>query len=138
VRIVRPWTRVVVALGRPGAAWQREDAGLVLAIARRLSRAGTEDLVITTGDVDLVPSTMAGAPGVEVVTDASRRATAIDDVGPEDLVLVPAYVVHDLAPMSGWRIARALADANVAVVGGPRRLVVARGSRRRPVSVSLG
>ena len=138
VRIKRPWTRVVAVLGDPGASWQREDAELVVSIVQRLARpeAG-EEVVVVGSDASLVPDSIASSPSIHMVTDQAGRSSAIESAGPDDLLIAPAYVLHDLTPRAGWRIARALADANVAVVAGPRRLVVARGSRRRPMTSTL-
>ena len=135
--IQRPWTSVVAVLGEPSVSWQREDAALVLAIVRRLVRGGVEEVTIMADHADTVPDAMAANAAIEVVTDVSGQSSALGALRPSDLLLAPAYVLHDLTPVTGWRLARTLTDANVGVVAGPRRLVVARGTRRRPLTSTL-
>lgn len=134
-RILRPWRRVVVTLGSPTSAWQRDDADRVLRVLESLARAGPEQITIATSDPGLVDGRIPADVPTELITDISRRTTLIDSIEPDDLLILPAYVVHDLTPVTGWRVARTLTDANVVVIAGPHRLVTARGSQRPMSSI---
>lgn len=137
VRVLRPWNRIVVALGKLDTGWRRDDAELVLAIVRRLRRSVPASVLVVGPDVSIAIDRVGDADGVEFDTDPSRRHAMIERVEPDDLVLVPAHVLHDLAPMAGWRITRSLGDANLGVLAGPHRLTVSKGVTRQPMTTPM-
>jgi Kef-type K+ transport system membrane component KefB len=126
VRVLRPWRRIVVALGDVSADWRKDDARLVLSAVRRLRRTNPVPLVVFTGNPELLAGRVGDDEFVEVVSDSSQRRSLIDRLERDDLLITAAYVLHDLPPMSAWRMARSLQDLNVAVVAGPHRLTVSR------------
>lgn len=126
VRVLRPWRRIVVALGDVSADWRKDDARLVLAAVRRLRRTNPVPLVVFTGNPELLAGRVGEEEFVEVVSDSSQRRSLIDRLERDDLLITAAYVLHDLPPMSAWRMARSLQDVNVAVIAGPHRLTVSR------------
>ncbi len=126
VRVLRPWRRIVVALGDVSADWRKDDARLVLSAVRRLRRTTPVPLVVFTGNPELLAGRVGDEEFVEVVSDSSQRRSLIDRLERDDLLIAAAYVLHDLPPMSSWRMARSLQDLNVAVVAGPHRLTVSR------------
>ncbi len=134
VRVLRPWNRIVLGLGKLDTGWRRDDAELTMAIVRRLRRSVPASVLVVGPDVSIAVDRVGDAEGVEFVTDPSRRHAMIERIEPDDLVLVPAHVLHDLAPLAGWRVTRSLADANVGVVAGPHRLTVSKGVTRQPMT----
>ncbi|HSJ72513.1 MAG TPA: cation:proton antiporter [Acidimicrobiia bacterium] len=126
VRVLRPWRRIVVALGDVSADWRKDDARLVLSAVRRLRRTNPVPLVVFTGNPELLVGRVGDEEFVEVVSDSSQRRSLIDRLERDDLLITAAYVLHDLPPMSAWRMARSLQDLNVAVIAGPHRLTVSR------------
>ncbi len=125
-RVIRPWRRIVVALGDVSADWRKDDARLVLSVVRRLRKTSPVPLVVFTGNPELLVGKVGDEEFVEVVSDSSQRRSLIDRLERDDLLITTAYVLHDLPPMSAWRMARSLQDLNVAVVAGPHRLTVSR------------
>ena len=134
VRVFRPWNRIVLGLGKLDTGWRRDDAELTMAIVRRLRRSVPATVLVVGPDVSIAIDRVGDAEGVEFVTDPSRRHAMIERIEPDDLVLVPAHVLHDLAPLAGWRVTRSMGDANVGVVAGPHRLTVSKGVTRQPMT----
>ena len=127
VRVLRPWRRIVVALGDVSADWRKDDARLVLSAVRRLRKTKNPmPLVVFTGNPELLAGRVGDEEFVEIVSDSSQRRSLIDRLERDDLLITTAYVLHDLPPMSAWRMARSLQDLNVAVIAGPHRLTVSR------------
>ena len=106
--LVRPWNRLVVVVGDTHSEW-RLDAGVALLAA--------------DDEAEIVIATAAGR------SDEGR--SAVEHLRPDDAIIAPAHVLHDLAPRAGWRVIRKLEDANLIVVGGPHRLSTSRGVTRR-------
>ena len=51
--LIRPWTRIIVQLGHPRTAWQRQDVELAADVAHRL-REGDDLEVVGIADLDPV------------------------------------------------------------------------------------
>lgn len=141
VKVTRPWDRLVVATGRTDTDWRREDAARAVEIGRRIAFADELPvlLVVPNGaDADdLLDGIDRDEQRIEVVVDADFTSSTVDRVTEHDLVIAAAHVLHELTPRAGWRLARGLAIANVAVVGGPYRLSVSRGVTREPMRGAL-
>ena len=72
-----------------------------------------------------------------VVTDHHNHDDIVSQVGPTDLVIVPAHIVRDMAPWRLRKLVGHLRDTNLAVVGGPHRLTISQGVVSRPLSMSI-
>ena len=127
VQVLNPWNRVVLVVGDTSVEWHREDAQLAAEVAMRLR--GSDDtplLVIAPREDD--PSIADRAPeGVQIKVGPMRARELVDLAGPDDLVVLPAYVLRDVSLTDQLRISRSFAQTDVAVVAGPNRLTVARG-----------
>jgi hypothetical protein len=136
-RILRPWDRLIAVTGDTGVDWHREDALLLLAAARRLRQSHPTPMVVLTGDRQFVEGKVGSEENVEFIIERDERRSMAESFRPDDLVLVPAHVVHDLPPAKSWRVFRNLDDVNLAVVAGPRRLSVSKAITRH-LSESIG
>ena len=103
-----PAEPLVVVVGDTHSEW-RLDAGVALLPA--------------DDEAEIVIATAAGR------SDEGR--SAVEHLRPDDAIIAPAHVLHDLAPRAGWRVIRKPEDANLIVVGGPHRLSTSRGVTRR-------
>ena len=138
--LLRPWERIVVQLGQPRTAWQREDVELTANVVRHL-RQGTPDVgVVVLCDDESTAALLeddSDRSGIVVITDRAQQDDMVDRLEPTDLVLVPAHVVHDTPPWRLRRMGRQLQDTNIAVVGGPHRLTISQGVTKRPLSATI-
>ena len=135
-----PWTRIVVQLGEPRTAWQREDVELTADVVRHLRDSALVPLVVLCGDDDLARAsfpTVGDDDEITVLTDRTAQDELIDRLRPTDLVASPAHVVRYMPPWRARRSARLLHDSNVVVVGGPHRLTISQGVTRRPLSTAV-
>jgi Kef-type K+ transport system membrane component KefB len=139
--LVRPWTRIIVQLGEPRTAWQREDVELTADVVRHLRETSDLSLVVLCGDERLGRELLdPGGEDAELttfVTDSTEQDRHLDEIRDTDLVLAPAHVVHDMPPWRARRLAHRLEHMNVAVVGGPHRLTISQGVTRRPLSNAI-
>ena len=133
VRVLRPWNRVVVVIGNPETAWKREDALLAMAAVRRIRHTHHVPLLVVTSDREFVEENLESSEDVEITIRSKARGKILDLIGPDDLIVAPAYVLHDAAAVSTWKVARTLADANLAVIAGPHRLSISRGVTRHDI-----
>lgn len=131
--VVRPWTRLVIQLGRPQTSWQREDVELAGDLVRHLHDADGVPVVVL-GDPDDLPVTLDGIEDVDMITAGPDQAEFLGRLRPDDLLVAPAHIVHDMPPWRARRLARQVADSNVAVVAGPHRLTLSHGVGGRPLS----
>ena len=139
--LVQPWVRIVVQLGGPRTAWQREDVELTVDVVRHLCEGTDVELVVLCED----ESTAAllehdgdrDRERVTVVTDRTQQDEVINRIGPTDLMVVPAHIVHDMPPWRLRRLVRRLQNTNLAVVGGPHRLTISQGVTTRPLSTTI-
>ncbi len=140
--LVRPWARIVVQLGQPRTAWQREDVELAADVVRHLREVADLPLVVLCGDIELARALLDPEgdddSDTTFVADRAAQDDIIDHLRPDDLVVAPAHVVHDMAPWRARRLASRLHDANVVVVGGPYRLTISQGVATRPLSTAMG
>jgi hypothetical protein len=133
VRVLRPWNRVIVTTGDPGTAWKREDALLALAAVRRIRRTRQVPLIVVTSDRELAEGKLGNMENVEIVIRSKPRAEILGLIEPDDLIVAPAYVIHDAAPVSTWKVAKQLSNANLAVIAGPHRLSISKGVTRHNI-----
>lgn len=138
--VVTDWTRVVVALGTPSTAWQRDDARLAAHVAAAARGHDHLPLTAVCGDADLLESIFPDAADDDSLTlvrtdDDGHHVLA--DVTADDLVVVPAHLVRSALPLRTRPLARALQIANAVVVGGPHRLSLLRSSPRRGLTSAI-
>jgi len=133
-RVLRPWDRVVVAVGSPRTPWRAEDAALAFELGRRLAPADSRTLLVADG---LEQAVALLEPELDEVDLATADGTVVGALGPTDVAIVPAYVVSDLSPVAGRQFERSLADLNLVVVAGAHRLAVSRSLSRRAVERTL-
>ena len=143
--LIRPWNRIIVQLGGPRTAWQREDVQLTVDVVRHLRTGPDVELVVLCDD----DSTAAlfehdgdrdrdrDRDGMTVIIDRTQQDDVIDRIEPTDLVIVPAHLVHDMPPWRLRRLVRRLQNTNIAVVGGPHRLTISQGVTTRPLSTAM-
>lgn len=136
-RLLRPWSRLIAVTGDTSVDWRKEDALLLLAAARRLRRSYPTPMIVMTGDRELVAGKVGPEEDVEFIIERDERRSMVEAFQSDDLVLVPAHVVHDLPPSKSWRVFRNLDDVNLAVIAGPRRLSVSKAITRH-LSESIG
>jgi Kef-type K+ transport system membrane component KefB len=137
--LLRPWERIVVQLGQPRTAWQRDDVELTADVVRHLWQ-GTDLPLVVLCDDEATATLLApdgDRRGIVVVTDRAQQEDTVSNVGPTDLVVVPAHIVHDMPPWRMRQRVRQLQDTNIAVVGGPHRLAISQGVTRRPLSAAI-
>ena len=126
VQLLNPWKRVVLVLGDTKVEWHREDAQLAADVAMRLRSSKEMPLLVLAPRED-DPALAERAPeDVEVKVGPLKTRELIDLASPDDLVVVPAYVLRDISLVDQLRISRSLVQTDVAVVAGPNRLTVAR------------
>lgn len=124
VRVLRPWSRVVVITGDAPDDWSTEDIWLALEVARRLRSQREIGLLVLTPDPEIVNTRVQGAPDVEIVTVDNLVSSISDRIGREDLVIAPAHVIQPVSPVAKWRIAKTLRNVSTMLVAGPHRLSV--------------
>ena len=121
---------MVVLTGNADTDWKREDALLALAAVRRIRRTRNVPLVVITSDSAFVEDKLGDLEDVEIIVRSKPRIGLVDMVGPDDLFIGPAYVIHDATPTSMRRVSRSLTNANIAVIAGPHRLSISKGVTR--------
>ena len=126
MHLLRPWDRVVVYTGKSDSSWRRSDAQLAVEVALRARLADPVPLVLLGDNADLVTELLADRSDETVTTMEGTDAELSNEVGPTDLVVVPAHVIRDLPPWRARRLAQALEGVNVLVVGGPHRLTISQ------------
>ena len=143
--LVRPWDRIVVQVGRPRLAWQRDDVALTADVVRHLRHGTDVGLVVLCHDEATAAlfehETDRGRDRdherMVVVTDGAEQDKVINGVEPNDLVIAPAHIIHDMTPWRLRRHVRRLQETNIAVVGGPHRLTISQGVTTRPLSTAI-
>ncbi len=142
--LLRPWERIVVQLGQPRTAWQREDVKLTADIIGHL-REGTDVGLVVLCDDESTAAVFEHEGERDrdhgrksVITDRAAQDDLMQRVAPTDLVIVPAHIIYDMPPWRLRRLVRRLHDTNLAVVGGPHRLTVSQGVTTRPLSTAIG
>ncbi len=130
VRVLRPWKRVVVFLGKTDTPWRVEDARLAVDTARRLVADEQRLLVVGVDDAAL-PSFAADLADAEAVDVVAQPQFALARLGSTDLLVAPAHIIRDMPPRTGWRTSRTLDDLNVVIVAGAHRLSISKGVARQ-------
>lgn len=123
-RVLRSWDRVLVYTGDMTNEWHREDAMLAISIGRRLAARKGISMVIATRDVESFASLSDDTPHIEVREIPRWRAVAIDQVTSTDIIVVPSHSMRETRVLGQWKVAKALEDTSIIVVGGPHRLFV--------------
>lgn len=136
-RVLRPWSRIVLATGQMDVDWHVEDGELAMAIVNRLRRVEPWPVAVLTPDAGLVDGKIGPEEGIEMLTHEGRVAEMVRDLSNDDLVIVPSYVLHDLSPLVSWRTTRELQDINLVVVAGPHRLSLSRGAAHQPIEAMV-
>jgi Kef-type K+ transport system membrane component KefB len=138
--LIGPWDRIIVLLGQPRTAWQREDVELTADVVRHLRERTDAALTVLCDDESMVElfeldgGSDRRRERAVVVAGRDDQDDVIGNLEPTDLVIVPAHIVHDLAPWRLRRLVRHLRDTNLAVVAGPHRLTISQGVTARPLS----
>jgi len=135
VRLLRPWQRIVVVMGETGADRRREDTRLAVDTARRLRSSHPVPLLVVTAERDDIAAVLTDEElrdeGVEVLVAPTGSGSVVEQLDPDDVIIAPAHVLHDLPPRAGWRINKALDESNIVIVGGPHRLSISKGVTRQ-------
>ncbi len=130
-RVLHPWQRIVLVAGRLDLDWHKEDALIALAAIRRIRRTRRVPLLVFAEDRSFFEEHLSAAEDIEVEEVKRARGTILDAIGPDDLVIVPPDVLRDVPVSAKWRIANSLADVNLVVIAGPRRMSISKGVTRR-------
>lgn len=124
VRILRPWSRVVVYTGGVSHEWQTADASLALEIAERLRAQRELPMLVFGGGSGVVSSRLAQAPYAEIVSEPITVPAAVERTREDDIIVVPAHVVSAANTLGRWRVMKSLRNTSVMIVAGPHRLSV--------------
>jgi hypothetical protein len=138
VHLVTPWQRVIVIPGTSQVEWHSEDVGLVLAIAERLRGEPDEPLFVIANDQSLMADHHQMKDDYEFVTASLPGDALVGLMRTDDLVVVPAYLLPEMALPRRLRLSSQLADRNLAVVAGPGRLAVSPRSLPHAMERILG
>lgn len=122
--LTTPWERVIVVPGTSEIDWHAEDVDLVLAIAERLRSGPDEPLVVIANDQSSMSRHHQIKDDYEFVSAPLPGDVLVGMMRPNDLVVVPAYLLPEMALPRRLRLSSHLADRNLAVVAGPGRLAV--------------
>jgi Kef-type K+ transport system membrane component KefB len=123
-RVLRDWDRVLVFTGDTANEWHREDAMLAVTIGHSLAARKGISMVIATRDTDSFAPLTDDASFIEVRETSRWRAAALGRVTPTDIIVVPPHAIRESKVLGQWRVAKALEDTSIIVVGGPHRLSV--------------
>jgi hypothetical protein len=123
-RVLRSWDRVVVFTGDMTKEWHREDAMLAVTIGKRLAARKGISMVIATRDTGSFAALAEDASYIEVKETPRWRAAALSTATPTDIIVVPTHAMGESKVLGQWRVAKALENTSVVVVGGPHRLSV--------------
>lgn len=124
VQLLAPWNRVVLVLGNAGTAWRGEDANLACNIARSLVKPVEEPLLVFARQVGEHPEALREVEGVDIRYGVLRPSDLLKALRPDDLLVIPVYVVRDASFPDQLRMARDLARYDFALVAGPRRMTI--------------
>lgn len=136
-RVLRQWNRVVVVLGDTSTDWRLEDAQLAVAAGTRLRKSATAPLLVIAQDRKVAEELTHGHDDVEIIVEDSYEQSTVDRLLPDDMLILPAHLLHDLPPRASWRLAKSLEAVNIGVVAGPHRLSVSKGLTRKPLANAL-
>jgi Kef-type K+ transport system membrane component KefB len=123
-RVLRSWDRVVVFTGDMTKEWHREDAMLAVMIGKRLAARKGISMIIATRDTGSFAALAEDASYIEVKETPRWRAAALSTATATDIIVVPTHAMGESKVLGQWRVAKALEDTSVVVVGGPHRLSV--------------
>lgn len=126
VQMPKPWKTVVLVVGDTDVEWHREDALLAAAIASRTRKDAEHAIRVLGTDPESVLEEVGGFEEAEIVRHGFRARELVGMIGPDDLVVVPAYVLQDVSLTDQLRLSRKLVQADIAVVAGPNRLTIGR------------
>lgn len=136
-RIVRPWKRVVVVLGDIGTHWRRDDSALALSVARRLHNSDHSPMLVHAPDQEGLSDLLGELDDVKVSAGDSVADLLVDGLSHDDLLIVPAFVLHDIPVRAGWKLSKTLDNANIGVIAGPYRLSVSKGITKQSLASTI-
>ena len=137
-RVLREWNRVVVVLGDTSTDWRLEDAQLAVSAGTRLRGSATAPLLVVTQDRDVAEELTHAHDDVDIfVVEDNFDQSTLSRLLPDDLLIVPAHLLHDLPPRASWRLNKALEATNIGVIAGPHRMSVSKGLTRKPLANAL-
>ncbi len=131
VQILRPWTRVVIVIGENRIDWHREDADLALEVGRSAVRSEEGGAIVFARDTSPFISELTEDQGFDIRTGKLSVESLNNMLEPDDLLVVPAYVLYGASTPDRLRLSRAATGRNVALVAGPRRMIIGKGETRR-------
>ena len=127
LKALRPWERVVAAVGDLSTDWKREDGILAVRTAKRLADGKNVSFVVITTDPSILDG-LVDLEEVEVIATSDVRKATLEMVKTTDLVVIPVHGVHASRGIWSWKVTKTFKDVSVAMVAGPYRLAVASGS----------
>jgi len=125
VQMIEPWNRVVLMIGDTSIEWHREDALLAAGIVQRVRRQKDSPVLVIGRKTSDVEEHVGALENVEFINRSLKTREFLGQVRPDDLVVVPAYILRNTSLTDQLRMARRLVKNDVAVVAGPHRLTVA-------------
>lgn len=138
VRLVEPWDRVVVLVGDTRVAWHREDARLAFQIGVRLLPTKESEMLLLSRRPEDLEEPLEDYEGLELLERDFKLRDLLRVIRPNDLIILPAYVLQSASATSQIRLARRFVRTDVAVVAGPNRLTLSRVDAQRRMERILG
>lgn len=118
------WNRVLFFQGRSrGLTVRQEDEALALEVARRVAHHKEIELVVFAREPDRIPESNDYS---NINQYSGRVAETLSVIAAGDMVVLPAHVAEDALGLGFHRVSKGLNDVSLLIVGGPRRLHVAR------------
>lgn len=126
VQMIGPWERVVLVIGNTKVQWHREDAHLAAEIAVRVRPSKESPMLVFGPDPTEIEGEIGELENIEFVKRSFRVRDLVSQIRPDDLVVVPGYVLDDVSLTDQLRLARRLVRNDIAIVAGPNRLSISR------------
>jgi hypothetical protein len=124
--LIRPWKRVVLVTGNARVRWHADDAALAVSVAGRVRRGKDSPILVIGSDLSHAEDGLGAPENVEYVEARNGAHELLERVEPDDLVIAPSYVLRSVPINEQLRLARRMAQVDLAVVAGPYRLSVGR------------
>ena len=123
-QLLAPWNRVVLVLGDFGSAWRADDADLAVRVVRSLVKPVEDPLLAFTRRDGELLAPLRDLEGAEIHEGSLRPSDLVEALRPDDLLVLPVYVVRDASLPDQLRMARDLSRYDFALVAGPRRMTI--------------
>jgi Kef-type K+ transport system membrane component KefB len=136
--LIRPWNRVVVVTGDERVRWHADDARLAVSIAARVCPSKKTAVLVIGNDFGVAESELGSRENLEYVNAKNGARELLDRVRPDDLVVVPAYVLRSVPVTEQLKLARRMSQIDLVVVAGANRLAVGRRSTSHRMEGLLG